>query len=68
MIFSFHLDSILPSKTLDFEPIHLEQNPVIAAELILEDKKHLENNPKKIYKDDIVSLLELINSGKMFDA
>jgi hypothetical protein len=30
--------------------------------MILEDKKHLDNNPKPVTKNDIVKLLESINS------
>ena len=54
-------------KTLDFEPIHLKRNLEDAATLILEDKKHLDNNPKPVTKNDIMFLLEQINSGKTFD-
>ena len=54
-------------KTLDFEHIYLQQNINDAAELILKDTKHLENNPKKIVKNDIIFLLDQINSSKTFD-
>ena len=32
-----------------------------AANLILTDRKHLDNNPKNITKSDIISLLKEIN-------
>lgn len=53
-------------QKLKFHPIHLNQNIEEAAELILTDKKHLDNNPKKATKTDIVKLLETINSNKFF--
>jgi len=53
-------------KNLDFPPITLNQNMEKAAELILTDRKHLDNNPKPVSKEDIISLLETINSGKCF--
>ena len=34
-----------------------------ASDLILTDKKHIDNNPKLILPKDIVSLLEKINFG-----
>jgi succinate semialdehyde reductase len=47
---------------LNFKPIKLNQNLEKAAELIQTDRKHLDYNPKKISNDEIISLLELINS------
>ena len=38
-----------------------EQNLEEAASIILEDRKHLDNNPKPITKNDIVELLMTIN-------
>ena len=54
-------------KKLDFEPIFLKQNFDIASEIILKDKKHLDNNPIPVKKKDIVELLIKINQGKMFE-
>ena len=52
-------------KKLDFKQIHLQQNLEEASDIILQDRKHLENNPNKVYKKDIISLLNSINSGKV---
>lgn len=52
---------------LKFEPIDLKQNVEEAAELILTDRKHLDNNPTEIDKNHIVNLLEIINKGKSFE-
>lgn len=49
-------------KKLKFEQITLKQNPSDAADLILTDKKHLDNNPKNVTKNDIKMLLNKINS------
>ena len=38
-----------------------------ASEIILNDKKHLDNNPKLVNKTDIIQLLEIINSGTALD-
>jgi len=48
-------------KKLNFQPINLKQNLNDAAELILSDKKHLDNNPKTIQKNDIIDLLKKLN-------
>ena len=47
---------------LNFKPIKLKQNLQIAAKLIQTDRKHLDYNPKNISDNDIVKLLESINS------
>ena len=47
---------------LNFKPIKLNQNLEKAAELIQTDRKHLDYNPKKISNDEIILLLESINS------
>src|SRR3989344_3632145 len=52
-------------QKLKFHSIHLKQNIEEAAELILTDRKHLDNNPKKITKTDLICLLEMINSGEI---
>ncbi|WP_371504439.1 iron-containing alcohol dehydrogenase [Nitrosopumilus adriaticus] len=46
---------------LGFSDINLNQDLDIAADKILLDKKHLENNPIKISKKEIISLLKTIN-------
>ena len=48
-------------KKLNFPHIKLKQNLGEAASIILEDRKHLDNNPKPITKNDIVELLRTIN-------
>ena len=48
-------------KKLNFSKINLKQNYDEAADLILTDRKHLDNNPKQVSKQDIISLLEKIN-------
>ena len=52
---------------LNFEPIKLHSNFHDAAELILTDRKHLDNNPKPISHEDIVLLLEKINSDSVLN-
>ena len=49
-------------KKLNFSKISLKQNYDEAAELILTDRKHLDNNPKKVNKKDIINLLKKINT------
>jgi succinate semialdehyde reductase len=53
-------------KILQFGKITLDQSLEEATELILTDRKHLDNNPKPVTKYDIIHLLETINSGKSF--
>jgi succinate semialdehyde reductase len=53
-------------KSLNFKKILLKQSKETAAEIILTDKKHLDNNPKKISKEEIISIINDINSGKIF--
>jgi succinate semialdehyde reductase len=48
-------------KKLRFEKIILKQNLNEAGELIMTDRKHLDNNPKNVTKADIISLLRAIN-------
>ena len=47
---------------LNFKPIKLKQNLHVASKLIQTDRKHLDYNPKNISDDEIISLLESINS------
>jgi malonic semialdehyde reductase len=54
-------------QKFDFTSINLKQNLDDATELILKDKKHLDNNPKSVTKNDILFLIEQINSGKSFN-
>ena len=52
---------------LDLPQISLNETIENASNLILQDRKHLDNNPKPISKNDIKFLLNLINSGKTFE-
>ena len=47
--------------------IKLEQNFSNAAEIISNDKKHLDNNPKTVSKDDIIMLLKKIVLNDWYD-
>ena len=49
---------------LNFEEINLKQNLENAANFILLDRKHLDNNPKEISKSEIIKLLRIICDGK----
>ncbi len=53
-------------QKLEFSNISLSQSLDEAAKLILTDRKHLDNNMKQVTKNDIINLLEIINSGKTF--
>jgi malonic semialdehyde reductase len=55
------------AQLLKFEKILLNQSLEEASKLILTDNKHLDNNPKRISKNEIISLLNCINSGKVFE-
>ena len=50
---------------LKFTKINLKQNIEAASELILLDRKHLDNNPRKVSKEEIMTLLHLINETKL---
>ena len=54
-------------KKLNFESIKLKLNSQDASEVILKDRKHLDNNPKLVTKKDIIGLLDIINSGNSLD-
>ena len=54
-------------KKLNFKEIFLKQDLSEAAELILTDRKHLDNNPRHILKNDIVFLLKKINDSTVFN-
>lgn len=47
---------------LKFSKITLSQDLRNAAKLILDDKKHLDNNPRVVTEEDVVILLEKINN------
>jgi succinate semialdehyde reductase len=53
-------------KKLNFTKIRLKQSFDEAAETIILDKKHLDNNPKFVTKRDIINLLEIINGKNSF--
>jgi succinate semialdehyde reductase len=48
-------------KKLNFKKISLNLDLNLASELILNDKKHLDNNPIPITKNEIIDLLKKIN-------
>ena len=48
-------------EKLNFSKIKLSSDLNICADLILKDKKHLDNNPKNISKQIIIDLLKKIN-------
>jgi len=54
-------------QKLEFQNIKLNQDLDKAAELILFDRKHLDNNPKEVTKKDLIFLLDLINAGKALE-
>ena len=49
-------------EKLDFTPITLNQDLAEAAQLIQLDRKHLDNNPNLVSNQDIMIMLEEINS------
>lgn len=53
-------------EKLNFTPIHLNQNLNEAAKIIQQDRKHLDYNPKNITNDEIIKLLNLINTNHIF--
>ena len=52
---------------LNFSQIMLEENIEKASKLIMSDRKHLDNNPKNVNKNDIEYLLQIVNSGKALE-
>jgi len=52
---------------LKFSNIILRGNLHEASELILTDRKHLDNNPKVVTKNDLIYLLNIINSGNALE-
>ncbi len=53
-------------EKLNFSSIILKQNLDDATKLIQLDRKHLDNNPKTVFDDDIMNLLSRINSQNVF--
>ena len=53
-------------RKLNFEEINLKQNLEDAANSVLIDRRHLDNNPKRISKAEIIKLLRMICDGKSF--
>lgn len=51
-------------ETLKFPNIRLQQNLHDAVELILQDRNHLDNNPRDVTRQDIVYLLRTINNNQ----
>ena len=49
------------TKKLKFEKVSLKQKIDKASDLILTDRKHLDNNPKSVTREDIIELLDKIN-------
>ena len=54
-------------EKLNFREIFLKQDLAEAAELILADRRHLDNNPEQVSKNDVVFLLKKINDGTVFN-
>ena len=52
-------------KKLKFIKINLKQNIEAASELILLDRKHLDNNPREVSKEEIMELLNIINKTEL---
>jgi len=52
-------------KKLKFTKINLKQNIEAASELILLDRKHLDNNPREVSKEEIMELLNIINKTEL---
>jgi len=51
-------------REFNFPSIKLKENIEKASELIMTDRKHLDNNPKNVTRMDIENILQIINSGK----
>ena len=49
-------------EILEFPKIKLKQNVDSASEIIFKDRKHLDNNPQAVTKNNIVDLLNEIKS------
>ncbi len=54
------------SQKLKFEPLKLNQPLDAAADVIMPDRGHLDNNPKEVSKQDIIKCLdEIVNSNPL---
>ena len=53
-------------RKFDVPTIRLKSDLNEAAELIMTDHKHIENNPVQVTKDDIIKLLNRINTEQIF--
>lgn len=53
-------------RKFNFTNISIKLDLDEASDLILKDRKHLDNNPKNVTKNDIIHLLQQINSGDLF--
>lgn len=51
-------------RKFNFPSIILKENIEKASELIMTDRKHLDNNPKNVTRMDIENILQIINSAK----
>ena len=51
-------------KLLNFPSINLEQDLESAANTIMTDRKHLDNNPRNVSKSDLLDLLMDIKKNK----
>ena len=47
-------------KKLNFPPVDLKQNVDTAADIIMTDRKHLDNNPKPVTKSLVIDLLNKV--------
>ena len=54
-------------EKLDFNPIFLKQDFSEAVDIIIQDRKHLDYNPRIVTKEEIVNLLKLINKKTIFN-
>lgn len=50
-------------QKLKFEPLKLKQSLDEAADVIMPDRGHLDNNPKEVTKEDIIKCLDEIVNG-----
>ena len=53
-------------KKMNFDKIILKEDLNEASKTILLDKRHLDNNPKSVNRDDVISLLQKINNEDIF--
>jgi len=53
-------------KKMNFDKIILKEDLNEASKTILLDKRHLDNNPKNVNRDDVISLIQKINNDDIF--